>query len=55
MSHLIQMRMPESPKKEQVDSFSASDSVSDSEDEEVDSALETTMNMIPSTRLGRVS
>lgn len=30
---LIQMRMPESPNKEQIDSFSASDSVSDSEEE----------------------
>ena len=48
MSHLIQMRMPESPKNEQVDSFSASDSVSDSE-EEVELALETTMNMIRPT------
>ena len=42
---------PESPNNEQVDSFSASDS--DSE-EEVDSALETTMKMIPPTRLRRV-
>ena len=43
-----------SPKQEQVEGFSPSDSVSDSK-EEVDSALETTMNMIRPTRLGRVS
>ena len=54
MNHLIQMRMPGSPKNEQVDSFSARDSVSDSE-EEVDSALETTINMMRPNRLGRVS
>ena len=35
----------ESPKKKQVDSLSANDSDSDSE-EEVDSALETTLSMI---------
>ena len=43
---------PESPINERVDSFSASDSDSES-GEEVDSALET-MNMIRPTRLGRV-
>ena len=43
---------PESPSNEQVDSFSASDSDTDSE-EELNSALET-MNMIHPTRLGRV-
>ena len=43
---------PESPNNEQVDSFSASDSDSYSE-EEVHSALET-MDMIRPTRLGRV-
>ena len=43
---------PESPNNEWVNSFSASDSDGDSE-EEVDSALET-MNMIRPTRLGRV-
>lgn len=43
---------PESPNNEGGDSFSASDSDNDSE-EEVDSALET-MNMIRPTRLGRV-
>ena len=43
---------PESPINERVDSFSASDSDSES-GEEVDSALET-MNMNRPTRLGRV-
>ena len=42
---------PKSPNNEQVDSFSASDS--DSE-EEVDTALETTLGMIRPTRLGRI-
>ena len=52
MSHIIQTRMPvyhQSPNNERVDSFSASDSDSNSE-EEVDSTLET-MNMICPTRL----
>ena len=43
---------PKSPNNEQVDSFSASDSDSNSK-EEVDSALETTLRMIRPTRLGR--
>ena len=43
---------PESPNNKRVDSFSASDSDSNSK-EEVDSALGT-MNMIRPTRLGRV-
>ena len=43
---------PESPNNERVDSFSASDSDSDSK-EEVDSTLGT-MNMIRPTRLGSV-
>jgi len=44
---------PKSPNNEQVDSFSASDSDSDSK-EEVDSTLETTLRMIRPTRLGRI-
>ena len=44
---------PKSPNNEQVDSFSASDSDSNSK-EEVDSALETTLRVIPPTRLGRI-
>ena len=54
MSHLIQMRMmpPKSPNNEQVVSFSAHDSDSDSA-EEVDSAFET-IKMIRHTRLGRI-
>jgi len=44
---------PKSPNNKQVDSFSASDSDSDSK-EEVDSTLETTLRMIHLTRLGRI-
>ena len=44
---------PKSPNNEQVDSFSARDSDSDSE-EEVDSALETTLRMIQPTRFRRI-
>jgi len=44
---------PKSPNNKQVDSFSASDSDSDSK-EEVDSTLETTLRMIHLTWLGRI-
>ena len=43
---------PKSPNNEQVDNFSASDS---DLEEEVDSALETTLSIIRPTRLGRIT